>query len=152
MQHPARTRLRFSLLCWEGTPYREGDQVQGVGVDCVRFVCAVLDEMYGFRRELPRNLPADRALHDPEGAKAAMRQLLRLYPSTEIAPDQAVEPGDILVMAPSGGGPGHAMIAGPDPNELWHVEPSAGVCYTGHGLMDMTLHAIYRPHGKESWQ
>lgn len=145
----AKLRLRLALESWLGTPYREGDQMQGIGVDCVRFVCGVLDEMYGYQRELPRNLPSDRALHDREGAIAAMHRLLTLYPADEIL-DKAVEPGDILVWSPSGGGPGHAMIAGPDPSILWHVEPSAGVCYTGFGSTNMELHAVYRPHGKET--
>lgn len=144
-------RLRFALQGWEGTPYREGDQMQGIGVDCVRFVCGVLDEMYGYRRELPRNLPSDRALHDRDGAIAAMKQLRRLYePVTEVT-DGKVEPGDIVVSGPRGGGPGHALIAGFDPFTLWHVDPAAGVCSTGIALTDMDIFEILRPSDKHLW-
>ena len=48
----AQDRLQDVLRGWEGTPYRAGAQAKGRdgGVDCVRFVCGVLDELYGERR------------------------------------------------------------------------------------------------------
>ena len=151
LPHFAQKRLRFILEGWLDTPYREGDQVQGIGVDCVRFVCGVLDELYGFRRALPRNLPSDRALHDRDGAIAAMKRLRTLYEPVQEVVDGKLEPGDIVVSGPRGGGPGHALIAGFEPFTLWHVQPDAGVCYTGITLTDMDIFEILRPTDKHLW-
>lgn len=144
-------RIRYAVQSWENTPYREGDCVRGYGVDCVRWTCAVIDHLFGWTRIMPQNLPSDRSLHDRDGAIEVMKLLISIYEPLERVADGQIEPGDILVMAPLGGGPGHAMIAGPDPFTLWHVDPNAGVCRTGFGLTDMELHQILRPEEKHLW-
>ena len=144
-------RLKRVLRSWQGTPYREGSCRKGAGVDCVRFMCAVADELYGYSRELPSRLPADRALHDPEGARAAMRALLRLYSPLKVVSDNVVEPGDAVVVGPRGGGPGHVLLAGFDSlHPLWHVERT-GVVYTGPGISHYDLFGIFRPLDKHLW-
>lgn len=146
-------RIGDVLRSWANTPYREGDQVRGTkgGVDCFRFLAAVYDELEGRRRTLPRNLPSDRSMHDPEGAKAAMRTLIRLYePLIEIH-NGVIEPGDGVVTAPRGGGPGHALVVGSDPHQLWHVEQNVGVCRTGLSLTDMDIDTVLRPKDKHLW-
>jgi hypothetical protein len=79
-----------------------------------------------------------------------MRQLRRLYEPVSEVVNGKVEPGDIVVSGPRGGGPGHALIAGFDPFTLWHVEPASGVCYTGIALTDMDIFSILRPLNKET--
>lgn len=143
--------LGYVLRSWENTPYMEGSCVRGRGVDCVRFVCAVHDQLFGCSKVLPQNLPSDRALHDRDGAIEVMKMLIRLYEPIEWVSDGQIEPGDSVVTSSLGGGPGHALIAGPDPFTLWHVDKDAGVCRTGIGLTGMEIHAILRPKEKNLW-
>lgn len=132
----AQARLGEILLSWEGTRYMPGQQLRGVGTDCVRFVCAVLDELLGVKTPI-KTLPPDTCMHDPERAAAAMRRLQELYPSDQVS--GAVEPGDVIVTGPKAGGPGHAMIVGDQRNVVWHASaPSVhrvgigGVLLLGH--------------------
>lgn len=144
-------RFREVLLSWEGTPYREGQQMKRQGVDCVRFVVGVSDEMRGRRTTLQR-LPADRSLHNKEGAESALRTILRTCAPLIEVTNGKVEPGDTFVTAPLGGGPGHGLLAGFDPFTLWHVDRAAGVVRTGAGLQDHRLVKIYRPFDKHLWK
>jgi len=150
-------KLGSILESWRDTPYLPGQQAKGAGggVDCVRFVCGVVDELYGFRRaELPR-LPQDRSLHDRAGAVKAMKFMRRLYEPNLPIEDGVFEPGDILVVSAPDGGPGHAMIVGAEPNTLWH---STGrfVQMTGIGFLWATYHSWkfcggYRMQDREKW-
>lgn len=134
---------------WEGTPYMEGQQYPQAGVDCFRFVCAVLDTLEGRRTPL-EHIPADQAMHAPQTAVAAVRAVLRLYEPYEIVTDGLVAPGDVFITGQIGAGPGHAMIAGNDQGELWHCPgPRKRVCRTGTGIHG-ELHRIYRIKNKES--
>jgi cell wall-associated NlpC family hydrolase len=148
----ARAALEAALHGWLGTPYLAGQQGKGQGVDCVRFVAAVLDELYG--RATPiKTLPQDAALHARATAVLAMKKFLTLYQPNERVTDGTIEPGDVLVTSREGGGPGHAMIAGPRRWTLWestldgvHYTGWAGITAAGH-----RLEAIYRPSLKASW-
>lgn len=139
--------LEDYLETWASTRYMRGCQVRGKGVDCVRFVAAVLDHISG-RRTSVRTLPQDAAFHDPAGARAAVRDMLRLYEPYDAIrdPDAPIQPGDILVVGPTGGGPGHAIIAGGRKNTLWQSDIGTGVARGGLGLVDnyQVLHRIYR--------
>lgn len=159
LPHPAaKAALERALARWDGTPYRVGQQapaVDGVGggVDCVRFVCAVLDELLG-RRTPITTLPQDAALHARESAIAAMHQIRKLYLPNEPVEDGTVEPGDLLITAPPGGGPGHALIAGPRRWELWHA---TGLCVHRTGLGGLRsagwdLRYVFRPGTKAEWR
>lgn len=115
-------RIEKACRKWEHTPYMAGQQTPGAGVDCVRFVCAVLDELYGVTNVIPREIQ-DRSLHDPEGAKRITRMVRNYYPDhTDLeVGDRCVEPGDVLVTGHALGGPGHAILVGGQPNTMWQA-------------------------------
>lgn len=145
----AEQALNRVLESWEGTPYRGNHQKKGIAVDCVRFVCGVYDELYQVRTPIDA-LPQDIAFHDAEGARSGMRKIVRLYNATALDRDDfTLEPGDAVITAPLGGGPGHVMIAGLWPT-LWHASPS-GVCRTGFTFEGLHFSGIVRAPRKESW-
>jgi len=143
-------RLREILNSWRGTPYRAGQQRKGVGVDCVRFVCGVYDELQNTETPI-QALPGDLALHKPDSARAAMRLLLRSFGGrvAEVGEQIFLSPGDTIVSGMPGGGPGHAMIVGPWP-EIWHASRS-GVVQTGLGLEGLEFKALVVPITRERW-
>jgi len=146
------SHLATLLRSWEGTPYLPAQQMQGVGVDCVRFVCAIYDALLQRKRTAMPILPQDTALHDRKKAIRAMRQIRRLYP--EMAPvrnPRFVEPGDLLVVGETTGGPGHAILVGPERNTLWQTG-TLGVYKGGFGLIDTSqqLFRVYRLRDRES--
>lgn len=150
-------RLAEALESWRDTPYAPGGQQKGPqgGVDCVRFVCGVLDELYGFRRSAVPELPNDVAMHSHKTAISAMRFLRRLYaPNSEVL-DGRLEPGDIVVAAMLGAGPGHALIVGARPNTIWHATGRrvqvAGVGMFQAGYSDWRYVTAYRPMDKHLW-
>ncbi len=139
---------------WSGTPYMEGKHRRGVAVDCVHFGGEVLDTLYGTSKtgELAI-LRGDTCLHNGEAIRRAMLAFLRLYEADRLpeASVYFVEAGDVLVIGPRNGGPGHLMIVGGSPGRLWHAS-SAGVCFTGYGANETEkLYAIYRPKNKDRW-
>ena len=149
-------RLQEELTKWIGTPYMLSSQEPGPqgGARCTSFVCGVLDGLRGTHTEL-EVLPADISAHDAEGARAAMRRLIRMYaPARNVLRDGWLEPGDILVTGPAGGGPGHGMIVGPEPNTLWQCIDPLGVEKTGWGLLAdlMVLHGVYRLSNRSTWK
>ena len=139
------SHLETVLRSWRDTPYMAGQQAKGVGVDCVRFVTAVLDELLGLSRTETPRLPPDRAMHDRKGAIATMRLIRRLYPPVETIRDKVVEPGDILIVGQSTGGPGHVILVGVRPNTLWQAG-SLGVHEGGLGLIEgaQRVFRVYR--------
>lgn len=149
----AEAAIERVLMSWKGTRYVAGACVKGHGVDCVRFVCAALDEILGLDRAKEiEAMPPDTAMHTRDGALRVMRKLRRLYEPNRIVTDNTVSPGDIIVTGHPQGGPGHAMIAGVQPNTLW--QSSAGkVHYTGLGLAadQQTVFRVYRLRSIEQW-
>lgn len=143
------------LLSWEGTPYLSGSAAKGAGVDCVRFVCAVFKELEGapFDTNSLKLLPPDAAMHNRQGSMMVMRYLLNfLSPVAEIQPPK-LQPGDILVVGPANGGPGHAIIVSPWRNVLFHAGTQQ-VCRTGMGLAGhyQTIFHVYRKGNRECWR
>lgn len=120
--------IESRLKAWQGTPYMSGKCCIGRGVDCVHFITAFCDDVFGTRHAY-EPLPADMSFHNKEGAEAGLRRMFRLYPCSKIEGD-TLQPGDVVICGPTGihGGPGHAMIAGKD--SLWHVD-SKCVCRAG---------------------
>ena len=115
---------RIEEVCqkWENTPYMPGQQEPGMGVDCVRLVCGVLDELSGVRHKIPREVQ-DRSLHDAEGARKIVTLIRSYYPDhvdLECG-DRCVEPGDIIITGHAQGGPGHAILVGAAKNTLWQA-------------------------------
>ncbi len=132
-----------------------GQSCPGGGVDCVRFVVAVLDELYrvGDDAEAVPVIPPDASWHDPAGAMHVARVISRRYPNEEVVGDTVtVAPGDVLVMQVSSvaGSPGHIAIVGPRPNTIWHANPGMGVAEAGLGEVKRLLHA-WRMKDKASW-
>lgn len=148
-------RLSEVLQAWDGTPYLIGQQARGVGVDCVRFVCAVLDELAGTPPVAVETLPQDAAMHTRSGAIATMKLIVKRYEPNERVTDGTIEPGDILVASAPGGGPGHAMIAGARRNVLWESSGDGvrrvGLGYLLAGTGPWKLEHVYRPRNKETW-
>lgn len=150
---PLEQRIQEVLASWERTPYMKGQMVRGRGVDCVRFVAAALDELYGTgRRDIP-NLPQDASWHNTRLVVTAVKELVRIYGPVDILRDgEPVEPGDILVTAPSeAGGPGHVLMAGGVRGQLWHAMPRDGVRFTGLQVFGQRLLRIYRICDRAEW-
>jgi hypothetical protein len=95
------------------------------------------------------SIPADASLHSREGAMAAFHQILVAFqPARKVS---SIQPGDVLIVGPAHGGPGHAMIVGCSPNVLIHAAPS-GVARTGIGFVEgyQKIFGIYRKD-KSAW-
>lgn len=137
-------KLSLTLNSWKNTPYLEGSCTRQGGVDCVRFVCSVVDEFFGFKDiRIPKiELPTDACFHDKERCFSAMRILKTYYDPLEEISFALIEPGDLIVTGPKKGGPGHLMIVGPEKNTLWHTSKDIGVCKTG--LAAPYKHTVFR--------
>jgi hypothetical protein len=140
----AQARLAEVLASWDGTPYMLGQRCKGVGVDCIRFVVAVIDELAGTTTRV-RVLPGDVAHHAPAVAFDALARVLELVPSAPVL-EGPLEPGDVVVTGPLKGGPGHALIVGVDGLSGWHATQPQGVCRTGLGVLDWMGHRIVSTH------
>ncbi len=142
------TRIFEVVSPWKDTPYMPGQQCVGVGVDCYRFVCAVLDGLYGTSTDLKEiNIPHDICMHNPSKAKAGMRKILERYPHEILDGVDEVQSGDV-VMTGQNDAPGHAMIA--LERSFWH-QSGTKVCFTSRQGMTWPLVKICRPLNKESW-
>lgn len=146
---------KVESLCriWKGTPYRLNDCTPGVGVDCIHFVAAILDSLYGERHSKNlKSLPPDACVHNKLGVLKAGRALFAAYPGMERVEDSTLEAGDLVATGPAQKEPtvGHLMIAG-GPGKLWQAI-SVGVCFTGYGIPDnQMLVAVYRATDKYKW-
>jgi hypothetical protein len=144
----AAARLGAVLRPWLGTPYLAGQQRQRVGVDCVRFVAGVLDELLE-RRTPIETLPADACMHDPAGALAAMEQFATIFGAEDATDDAVIYPGDAVVTGPEEGGPGHCMLVGHERNVVWHASPPrvARMALGGIYLVGYRVFRVYRLRG-----
>jgi hypothetical protein len=139
-------RMRSILAGWEGTSYGSGQRLKGVAADCIGFACGALDELDGRARAGYGLLPPDSALHNRQGCFKAVAALRRRYmPCSRLRTKQA-EPFDFVVVGPSGGGPGHLALVGPQKNTLWHCAQGSGVRRAGWSLGPgyEQLFAVYR--------
>lgn len=138
--------LRSELAAWEGAQWMPGQQCRGVAADCVHFVAAIVDRM--FDRPTYTTLPRvaqDASLHDGRLTMTTVREMLRRVGPAMRIRGAAVQPGDVLVAGPEEGGPGHALIVGPDPCTIWHCARGRGVVRTGVVIPGFRLMRIYRP-------
>ncbi len=125
-------RIRRILKEWEGTPHMDGQQTKGVACDCVHFVAGVLDELAG--TTTPLNVfPPDSAFHSKETAWKAFRQFKNRFDGIEVPKKTIFQPGDVLIVGPRNGGPGHAVLVGAD-EDIWHCN-SRKVVRTGLGYL-----------------
>ena len=145
-------RLHRILGEWEGTPFDMKFARKGKGVYCTAFVCHVLDELYRHEPTSMLTIPDDISFHNHDGAVAGLRWFMRKFPTCFRLTDTIIQPGDILITGPDGGGPGHAMIVGPQENTLWQSTGVSGVHYTGMALPEpFRLFAKFRFRDRESW-
>ena len=146
-----RYRLMMCFFVWENTPYMAGNQQLSSGVDCVRWISAVLDEMYQRWPTNIKTLPSDASFHNRLGAIKAMHQIRKLYPNCITIRNGIIEPGDLIVIGPPGGGPGHALLVGTEPNTLWHCTPNSGVTRTGWSLIvgQQQIYRVYRAKDRD---
>ncbi len=140
-------RIEKACRRWQHTRYMAGQQVPDMGVDCVRLVCGIMDELYGVKHEIPRGIQ-DQSLHDPEGAQTVTDLLCEYYPDHTSLDngDRCVEPGDVIVTGHAQGGPGHAILVGAQKNTLWQAMRKQ-VRMGGFGLLEhyQRIFIIYRP-------
>ena len=157
-EHPFQDRAAIVdaiLWRWRGTPYRVNRCREQSGVDCVRFVVAVLEELYRGEFGEMDKVPHDISFHDPEGARASMRNLIRQLRermgcwAEDVTAGLTVQAGDVVVVGPEHGGPGHLMIVGMG-KRIFHSVWNAEVCPTGLTLR-YPLHRIFRPAEQERW-
>ena len=143
-------RLHKTLESWHNTPYVPYGQAEGAGVDCVRFVAAVGDALLGVDRHRVPRIHSDVALHQPTTARSSMRYLMARYDMRKVDPGvdgvYVLEPADVLVYGPKGGGPGHATIQGPH-GFLWHAANGVGVRKTSPHNMGMDFFHVLRRRG-----
>lgn len=144
-----RARLARVILPWVGTPYRSGACLPRVGVDCVRFTCAVLDSMSHKEWTQFDTMPTDVSLHSREGAIEAILAIRRHFRPNETVMDDSLEPGDVVLV----GTGGHAMLVGCRPGEFWHAS-SLAKCVVRSGqsyFQTYPIHSVIRYGRREEW-
>lgn len=144
-------RMQETLNEWEDTPHMDGQQSKGKGVDCVRFVAAILDELGGTKTPI-KHLPRDAAFHKRELAISGMKLFIKQFNGRKLSIDEPLQPGDVLVTGPVSGGPGHAIILGPN-GFLWHSAHEK-VVKTGFDALENTAYkykATMRVKDRERW-
>lgn len=141
------------LAGWEGTRYGSGQRCRGVLADCIGAVFGCIDDLDGRPRAQAPSMPPDSAVHDPSTAAAALRALRELYQPIESLSGVEVQPFDIVVVGPLGGGPSHAMLVGPQRNTLWHCTPGAGFHRAGWSLGEgyEVCHSAARIGDRHRW-
>ncbi|MGE3795918.1 MAG: hypothetical protein AB7I38_18610 [Dehalococcoidia bacterium] len=146
-------RVEGVLASWDGTPYMPGQWRKGAGADCVRFVARALEELFGVERRPIPNLPQDSSWHNTRLVVTATQEIVRVYgPAELLRRPAALQPGDIVVTAPStAGGPGHVGMVGGLPGRLWHAMPGAGVRFTGLRILGHRFLRAYRPRDVREW-
>lgn len=140
----SQARLAAVLASWEGTPYMPGQSCKGVGVDCVRFVVAVLDELSGKQTDV-RTIAPDAATHAPDVAMAALARLIARFDCEEVT-NNVLEPGDVIATGPENRGPGHAVLVGCERRICWDATaPRVRRISLGlSALMGHQVFAVYR--------
>lgn len=115
---------------WNGTPYVEGGNLAGCGVDCVRLTLAWLNHRAGTDFVLTDEAQ-DGALHDIKVVDRVRAMILAHFPTMIFLPRPRIielEPGDGVAIGRSGN-PYHVGIVADDGIGLWHaVRPQ--VCKT----------------------
>ena len=148
-------RIGEVLYSWLDTPYMLGQRSKGQGVDCINFLIAVLDELYGFARPelIGLRLRGDRSLHNKIESERTKAAILSVYSPNCIVPSFQVEPGDIVITGPARGGPGHAMIVSDKPGVLVHATVRGGVQTAGCGYDRRTQRPleVWRLLDKHRW-
>lgn len=158
--------LRMELESWLGTPYVAGQGLCKVAADCVGFGAGVYDALEGIPAhaapELPRH-SQDVAFNNGREAARLTARIRRRWPAVaivwrrgqrkwgrQLTPDM-IQPGDALIVAVNRGAPGHMMIAGTRPGELFHAQQDAGVVRAGAGQYLGRVVRVWRSMNRERW-
>ena len=154
----AQQRLGEALEAWRDTPYISGQRLRGVGGDCLGSCLGVLDDVDGRPRAQNPQIPADTALHSAGSAYRAIAAIRRIYmPCKRLRRTDGriiTQPGDLLVVGTTQGGPGHLMIVGVKKSHIWHAAVRGGSFHqTGWALGDgfERLFAVYRAGDRWRW-
>lgn len=149
---PAINALTAAIHPWIGTPYRDGHNAIGVGIDCVRFVVAILDQLYRITAAPIPVLPPDTSLHDPRAVARIIAILKRRYPVLQVAAPgpRDFQPGDIAIVRYHAGAPGHVGIIGADTRLIFHAINDVGVSQTSVETTESIIRA-YRPQETHRW-
>lgn len=142
------------LRSWLGTPWVAGQSRRGVGADCWGFVAGVLDELHGYSQPTVRPvLSFEGEWHEPEASMVLSMGRAGNWPHVLRPRKSEIEPGDVLIVrVGQKGGPGHVLIAGVNPQTLWHANPGVGVCSTSLRIMGTRVLRAWRPTEKEAWR
>lgn len=153
VETPYADLVESKCMPWKGTPYSLSSCTKKVGVDCIHFVAAVLDDLYGEKHSKNlKSLPPDACVHNKAGVMRAGRALFQAYPAFSKVSDNTIEAGDLVVLGPAQEEPtaGHLLIAG-SRGKLWQAI-AVGVCFTGYGVDEsQMLVSVYRAGDKEKW-
>lgn len=106
---------------WIGTPYGLNQSKKQVAVDCIRFVTSCCDELLQRPQTDYTELPPDTAMHRPDLAARAMRQIMKLFRPYRVWKGGPMKPGSILVEYANRGGPQHAKILTTTPMVVAHA-------------------------------
>ena len=90
------------------------------------------------------------SMHNRLGAMKALKGFLNRAPHEDVT-GQVHQPGDIIIMGPVEGGPGHGAVA--SDKGFWH-STQGGVCYAGKSIMNHNVFyykTTYRLLNRESW-
>jgi hypothetical protein len=113
----------------------------------------VINELFGFERVVRADWPQDGSMHDARGSMLAMKQIAESFMPNQRVDDRVLEPGDVIVVGPHGGGPGHGMIVGSQKNTLWH-SADGGVQFTGISYLwvnQLRVFRVYRYLERYRW-
>lgn len=148
-------RINAVMGAWLGTPYMAGQQVRGLGVDCVQLVGGVLDDLY--RSPSPTPIPrlrGDSGIHSLRAGFSTIHAIRQAYKSSVVR-DDTIEPGDILITRATADfrgplRPGHAMVAAVRPGIVLHAVPGGDVHFTSIQSGPPIIR-IYRALDKHRW-
>lgn len=147
-----KDRLACTLQSWRRTPYRDGQAMKGVGVNCATFIAEILAELE-YRSCPDIRIPNPKiAFHNKASALGALRRFRRCFPGFKKVEGRDVEPGDILVIGKVDKGPGHCLIVGHQKNTVWECH-QYGVAQSGWILWNgWRIYSIYRKENRsERW-
>ena len=154
IEQPWAKTVQMVCLSWAGTPYMAGQRCKGRAVDCLHFTTGFLDDLYGCTREAVAVLRGDLGLHDREGALAALKAVVKLYPMDPVE-DGTLEAGDMIWTGPANGGPAHALVVSGNPGVLYHA-PGIGLKVQSTAFaFDPEIHQklrVLRPVDKDTWR
>lgn len=150
------TRLLDTMEDWRGTPYRADCRLKGIGVNCINFLAAIMDEMYSVSVPTPvLSFPETASLHSREPGQKAIRELLQAwYGSDKVDRAGPFRCGDVLIHRASTtdhprAGAGHvAIYCNP---WVYHALPGLGVTRTWIKHLRHDIIKAYRPRRQDLW-